>query len=224
MPQKIRYVADVSHVQEVSLHATANLDFWRERLEPEGLTPRDENGRAALLFIAAQMKWMGVRFSELSISVALPDSAPAKMFLVQAFNSIPFFAWSERFFFKTPYHAGQVAVQANCPAGFTLALGGAMRLGAAMAGARAPAWRGPETWEGKVLLPRALSRTAQAGRHFIARLSGPTEVYPFGPTDTLSFAPDPATPITQWLRDSECVGKEWRLRADANHAKSETYG
>lgn len=56
------------------------------------------------------------------------------MFLVQAFNSIPFFAWSERVFFKAPYHVGQVAVQATCPAGFTLALGGAGRLGAAMAG------------------------------------------------------------------------------------------
>ncbi len=222
-PAHLKYVVNVPHVQEVSLYVNADLDFWRERLKPEGLTPRDDQGRAELLFITAHMKWMGVWFSELSISVALADSAPGQMFLAHAFNAIPLFAWSERLFFKTPYYPGQTAVRASNPAGLALTLGGATRLSAAMAGARQPARSGDETWEGKILLPRALSRTTHSEKYFVARLSGQTEVYPFASSDALAVTPDPTAPILQWLRDSNVVGKEWHIRADATHAKSETY-
>lgn len=221
-PAHFKYVVNVPHVQEVSLHATADLDFWREKLKPEGVAPRDDQGRAELLFIAAHMRWMGVWFSELSISVALADSAPGQMFLIHAFNSIPVFAWSERLFFKTPYYPGQTRVTARAPAGMELALGGATCLSAAMAEKRAPARSGDETWEGGILLPRQLSRTPRAEKYFVARLSGPTEIYPFAPTDTLTLAPDPAAPILGWLHDSHVTGKEWHLRPDATHAKSET--
>lgn len=88
---------------------------------------------------------------------------------------------------------------------------------------RAPAWSGEETWAGGILLPRRLSRTAKAEECFTARLSGPTKIYPFAPTDTLTISPTPRAPILQWLCDSGFTGAEWRVRADAVHAKSETY-
>ena len=53
MTANIKYVVNVPHVQEVSLYGSADWDFWREQLKPEGLTPRDNEGRAELLLIAA---------------------------------------------------------------------------------------------------------------------------------------------------------------------------
>jgi hypothetical protein len=191
-------------------------------LKPEGLTPRDDNGRADLLLIAAYMKWMGVWFSELSFSIALADDAPGKMYLLYAFNSIPWFAWSERMFFKTPYYAGQTHLHAQAPAKIELAIQGMTQLTATMPSAREPAWRGEETWEGAIMLPRALSRTTTSEKRFYARLSGLTEIYPFVETDQFTLSSKASTPIVQWLRDSQCVGKEWHLRATARHEKSET--
>jgi hypothetical protein len=166
---------------------------------------------------------MGVRFTELSISIALDDAAPARIFLLHAFNSVPWFAWAERTFFQTPYYPGQTQMQARAPARVELRLGPDTALSAAMCEARAPAWRGEETWEGGILLPRRISRTARAERCFTARLSGLTEVYPFVSADEFELAPAPEAPILQLLRDSGCAGREWHVRAAAVHAKSETH-
>jgi hypothetical protein len=219
VPAHIKYVVKVPHVREVSLYGNADLAFWRERLAPEGLAPRDENGRAELLLIAAHMRWMGVWFSELSISIALESEAPAKMFLIHAFNSIPWFAWVERVLFQTPYYPGQTRLETRAP----LALEVEGQLSARMTAAREPAWSGAESWEGGILLPRELSRTAKAEKLFYARLSGQTEIYPFTPNDTLQWAAASPSPIIQALRDSHFTGKEWHVRADATHAKSQTY-
>lgn len=222
MTANIKYVVNVPHVQEVSLYGSADWDFWREQLKPEGLTPRDNEGRAELLLIAARMKWMGVWFSELSISIALRADAPARAFLLYAFNSIPWFAWAERTFFQTPYHPGQTRLETRAPARMELAIGETLGLSAAMGEARPPLRSRDETWEGGILLPRALSRTARAEKFFHARLSGATEVHPFTSTDTLTLTPAPGAPIIQQLKDSHFTGHEWHLRASATHGKSET--
>lgn len=223
LPANIKYVVNVAPVQEVSLYGNADFAFWREQLKPEGLTPLEDQGRAEILFIAARMKWMGVDFSELSISIALSADAPGKMFLIHAFNSIPAFAWAERTFFKTPYYPGQTALNTQAPAQLTLTIGETTCIRAAMASARPPTWSGTETWEGGIVLPRQLSRTERAEKYFVARLTGPTEIYPFAPTDQLSLIPHPQAPILQWLKDSNFTGKAWHLRPAATHAKSETF-
>jgi len=46
MSAAVRYVADLNHVREVSLHGTADLAFWKDRLAPEGLSPAEHDGRA----------------------------------------------------------------------------------------------------------------------------------------------------------------------------------
>ncbi len=223
MAANIKYVVNVPHVQEVSLFGAADVDFWREQLKPEGLAPRADTGRAELTLIAARMQWMGVWFSELSISIALSPAAPARAFLLYAFNSIPWFAWAERTFFQTPYYPGQTQLETRAPARMGLSIAGAMSLSAAMTETRAPTWSGMETWEGGILLPRRFSRTARAEKVFHARLQGATEIYPFASTDSLSLAPTSSAPILQQLQASHFTGTEWHLRAEATHAKSETY-
>lgn len=219
VPAQVKYVVNVPHVREVSLYGNANLDYWRERLAPEGVAPRDDGGRAEMLFIAAHMRWMGVGFSELSISIALAPEAPARMFLLYAFNSIPWFAWAERTFFQTPYYPGQTRLETRPPVSMEVD----QHLTAGMTEPRTAAWTGEETWEGGILLPRELSQTSQAKKFFYARLSGQTQIYPFSSTDTLHLAATASAPIIQWLRASNFSGREWHVRADATHAKSQTY-
>ncbi len=108
-----QYSVIVHHVKEVSLYGSADLPYWRAFLQREGLVPLDDHGQAQLLLIAADMVWNRVRFTELSFSVALArPGAPeqrAGMYLIQAFNSVRWFAWVERTFFQTPYyHAGEI--------------------------------------------------------------------------------------------------------------------
>src|SRR5206468_3850312 len=120
MNTPIKWVAELAHVQEVSLLGTADLAFWKDRLLKEDLRPAESCGQAQLLIIAANSKYMGVRFRELSFSVLVArlqagvrqDAA----YLVRAFNSCRLFAFCERVFFSTPYHHGDVRVSASLPA------------------------------------------------------------------------------------------------------------
>ena len=61
--QPVKYVTIVEHVKEVSLYGSADLAYWRRHLEPEGLAPFDDRGRAELILIAADMVWKGARFT-----------------------------------------------------------------------------------------------------------------------------------------------------------------
>src|SRR5947209_20045135 len=100
MNTTVKYVADLAHVREVSLFGTADLAFWQDRLRFEGLIPTESDGHAQLWVVAADAKFMGVRFRELSFSVlASRHEAGASQdgaFLVRAFNSCRLFAFSER--------------------------------------------------------------------------------------------------------------------------------
>jgi hypothetical protein len=58
-------------VREVSLLGSADLTFWKDQLLNEGLVPAEKDGKSQLLVVAAEMKFMGVRFRELSFSVLL---------------------------------------------------------------------------------------------------------------------------------------------------------
>ena len=131
----VKYFAELAHVREVSLLGSADLGFWAERLRGEGLTPVEHAGRARVLVVACDSKFFGVRFRELSFSVFVhrPDASgrvgrPAPSadaaFLVQAFNSSRFFAWSERTWFSTPYRHGMIDVNVGLPAAMRLGLEG----------------------------------------------------------------------------------------------------
>jgi len=227
MPASASYMVTVDNVKEVSLYGHADLPYWRDHLAREGLAPFDAGGCAELVLLAAEMVWLGVRFSELSISVAVAaPGAPEQrggMYLIQAFNSMRPFAWVERTLFQTPYDHAATRLTVQAPVGFSLGHGAAESLSAAQGQPASPAARGPQTTAGPIYLPAALTRTARAEKLFFAELSGDTAVYPFAPGDQVRLAPSSRAPVVGWLQTSGFAGRTWHVRATATHKKSQTY-
>jgi len=226
----IGYAASLTHVREVSLFGTADLAFWKHRLDPEGLIPAEKHGKARLMIIAADAKFMGIRFRELSFSVLAADhSGQHGAFLVQAFNSSRLFACCERVIFSTPYTHGDVRVSAAFPPSVRLTKDGSvvflaeMKSDAAAPG-RAPTRSEEDGWEGPVFLPSIRNGKRRSAKWFFAKIRGHTETYPFlNSHDTLMIYPSPRSEILQALIDSQFTAIEWAVRADAMHAKSKTY-
>jgi hypothetical protein len=233
MNTSVKWAAELAHVREVSLLGTADLAFWQERLLKEKLLPAESDGRAQLLITAADAKYMGVRFRELSVSVVV--SRPQEgawqdaAYLVRAFNSCRLFAFCERAFFSTPYYHGDVRVSASLPASVQLFKQGEVVFAAEMVAdapglGREPSRCGEDCWEGPVFLPESRRRKGRQGKLFIARLRGHTQRYPFLPgSDSVAIKPSPDSEVLQALQGSHFVAKEWIVRADATHAKSKTY-
>ncbi|HEY0142399.1 MAG TPA: hypothetical protein VGF48_15985 [Thermoanaerobaculia bacterium] len=193
MPEK--FVADLEHVREVTVSGTADLHYWRKRLQEEGLTPSETDGAARILLTAADARFRGVHFRELSVCVFAGDGA----FLVQAFNSVRFFAWVERVIFKTPYTFARVAIDAA-----------AIRseMVEAHCGPRKAGPTEVDGFDGPVYLPN--------GRWFRAHIAGLTERIAFDPArDTFQTTLAP-------LLESRFTPREWHLRRDARHAKGNT--
>jgi hypothetical protein len=223
MPDKIKHAARLEHVREVSLVGTADLAYWSARLQAENLVPSERDGRAQMLVVAADSRFMGIRFTELSFSllVAPPDDANEQgAYLVRAFNSVRFFAYCERALFKTPYDHGRTSLRTALPAAAELAIGGrtvfraAMGIGAT-ASQRTPIRSGPDGWTGAVFLP---------GRQklFYADIHGQTDTYPFLAREDLLLI-EPVCEILRALADSNFTPSQWAVRADASHSKSKTY-
>jgi hypothetical protein len=221
----IKWAAELDNVQEVSLRGTADFEFWKERLAKENLQPLDVNGHAQLLLIAADMKYKGIRFQELSFSVVVapPNDQVWKdaVFLVWAFNTCRFFAFSERVFFKTPYYHGAVRVSTTLPASMILSKNDKPIFQAATNAKREPLQRIEASWEGPIYLPA--KKLGKAGGVFYGRLRGETETFPFLPDRDLLTIEPTDTAILQALVDSNFVPTEWIIRPKAQHAKSKTY-
>jgi hypothetical protein len=228
MNTTVKWAAELAHVREVSLLGTADLAFWKSWLKTEGLLPAESDSQAQLMVVAADSKFMGVRFQELSFSilVARPQDGA---YLVGAFNSRRLFAFCERTFFSTPYCHGDVGVSASSPASISLAQRGEVVFRAQMeAGAsgpgREPSRSQEEGWEGPVFLPGNRRGEGRHGRLFFARLRGYTQAYPFlAGEDSVTIRPAPGSQALQALMESHFVAREWAIRADATHAKSKTY-
>ena len=78
-------------------------------------------------------------------------------------------------------------------------------------------------WEGPIFLPGGAARRGY-GNLFVARLAGPTDIYPFAPgVDVLKLAPAGGPPALRWLAESGFVAREWHVRGQANHARSKTF-
>jgi len=189
----VKWVAELAHVREVSLLGTADLASWRERLLEQDLLPAQCDGRAQLLITAADLKYMGFRFRELSVSVLVspPDDKARQdaAYLVHAFNSNRSFAFVERVFFSTPYYYGDVRVSASLPASIHLFKRGDVVFRAEMGvdgsgQVREPARRGMDDWEGPVYLPLKRPGKGRPGKLFFTRIQGDTRTYPFLPRRT----------------------------------------
>lgn len=223
MNKLIKWAAEIEHVREVSLLGTADLDSWKERLRGEGLAPAERDGRARVLVIAAELRFMGVRFREVSFSVLVaPPGGGDAAYLLRAFNSCRFFAWCERVFFATPYYPGDVRVSATGPVSIRLVRKDEVAFSAAMGGGRGPTRTGDDGWDGPVFLPA--KRGGRGERLFFARLRGFTRAYPFiAGADTVAIRPAAGAEVLQTLLDSDFTPTEWIIRGDATHVKSKTY-
>jgi hypothetical protein len=233
MDTPVKWIANLDHVQEVSLFGTADLRYWRDRLREEDLSPAERDGQAQILIVAADSKYMGVRFRELSFSVLVSwkeeNARRNAVYLIRAYNSRRLFACVERVFFSAPYVYGSIRVSASLPASIHFVKNGAAGLRAEMASdsfatGREPLRRGVDGWEGLVVLPRRRRGNDYPRRFFIARLRGDTRVYSFHQsTDILSIRSAADCDVLQALADSHYIAEEWIVREDAAHAKSKTF-
>jgi hypothetical protein len=228
MNTAVKYVAELAHVREVTLLGDADLAFWQQRLIKEDLVPLESDGKAQILIVAANAKFMGIRFREVSFSVlvSLPGATRQDAaFLVQAFNSSRCFAFCERAFFKTPYYHGNSLTSTTVPISMRLAQGRETIFQIQMPAdvtsiGRKPLREGDESWAGPVFLPRR--RDKSHGNLFLADLHGHTRAYSFLPAaDTVTITP--AAEVFQALIESQFAGKEWLVREDATHRKSKTF-
>jgi hypothetical protein len=231
---KIKWAAELSGVHEVSLLGAANLSYWTKHLAQEGLRPLEKDGRAQVLMIAADARFMGLRFQEMSFCVLASadefDSSRQEAFLVHAFNSRRFFAFSERAIFSTPYYCGDVRLSAKVPAWIEVADAGMvlfraeMQRGDARARQREPLRSADDGWEGPVYLPTRQDWSDRRRRMFFARIKGDTKSYAFlQHEDSCLIRPAHKHPVLEALIASQFAPTEWIIRENAMHAKSKTY-
>jgi hypothetical protein len=216
-----KFIVEVQHVREVTLAVEADLAYWQDRLKGKHLYPFNQQGKAAIAISATELHSMGRRSNEVTIGLVVCErptaDSPDALYLVQAFNSLRSFAWIERTFFTTPYQLGRIQVDEHVPVKVRLEDRAGVMLNLQMKTNAAPTTVRDEMWQGKIYLSRV-------GTYFVAKLGGRTEVYPFLPdADTLQFFDRAKYPVFQWLRESNLVAKEWRVRGDAVHARSKTF-
>jgi hypothetical protein len=233
MAMPVKWVAELSHVREVTLLGTADLAYWKERLREEKLEPAERDGQAQVMVIAADLKYWGVRFREVSFSVLVrsPEDLPRPnaAYLVGAFNSLRMFAFVERVFFSTPYSYGDVRVSAALPAFIHVFKNDEVVFRAEMAAdgggpGREPSQVGEDGWHGPVFLPEQNRRKGRPGKLFFSRVGGNTRAYPLLPAqDVVAIKPSTGCEVLRALRDSHFVATQWNIREDAAHAKSKTY-
>jgi len=117
--EKIQYAAEIENVKELRLIGKANFNYWKEYLSKRELFPFNKNGFAEITISATDLKWKGVRFNELVITIATSKGKDLNehngFYLLQAFNSVRFFAFCERVFFFTPYHHGIEGLKEQLP-------------------------------------------------------------------------------------------------------------
>jgi hypothetical protein len=221
----VRYVAQITGAREVTLVGTADGDYWKARLEGTGLDPYRPNGPAELILSATALRWMGFRFNELVIALAVSGredgSSRDGIYVSSAFNTSRVLAFCERALFRTPYQHGDVRVVCDPSFSFGLTGSGEVVLGAERVGSAGAGTTVEDAWEGPIYLPR---RRGRAGGLFHARLAGLTEVHPWSAShDVLQLKPGGDDCPARALLDSGFVPAEWRVRRNATHARSRTY-
>lgn len=207
----IDYITVISPVKEVTLWGKADARPWQTYLLTEELAPQVEQEQVELLLSAVVATYKGVRFQELSVSIALSTQ---EYFLVHAYNSIPLFALAERKLFRTPYYGAKLAVTPH-----TIRLNSGQDFVAELASSARCLRTAYEDWELVIRLPKALRPTAHRPHFFYARLQGETAIYQ---ADLSVLSMNGAAGIFSRLRASHFQPYEWRCRLHATHSKSKT--
>ncbi|MDB5323733.1 MAG: hypothetical protein JWN40_5364 [Phycisphaerales bacterium] len=234
MNTEIKWAAKLAHVKEVSLLGVADLAYWEGRLRHDNLFAAQRDGKAQVMIVATDSRFMGVPFREFSVSVLAFENGTGGRrdgaYLVHAWNSCRFFAFCERVFFSTPYSHGEVRVSTAAPVSIHVAEKGRVLFEAQMRSAdvagsgRKPSSSGAGGWDGLVFLPRRNAIPVERGKFFHARIAGHTETFPFlRETDALTMNPGNGNGFLAALANSNFAPEQWVVRADATHAKSKTY-
>ena len=219
----VKYVAEIKNVREICLVGSADFEFWKTHLGPSQLTPTNFAGHAHVLVSTVKLKWMGIRFEELSIAIPIdpPDSSTHSVYLASAFNTSQLLAWCERTFFQTPYEHAQITMNAEQPWSFELRDNARATL-AVQCQRAAPTSTVEDDWIGSIFLPT--TRQNSQRKFFHAKLSGPVQLAPFAATSAeFAVHPSPQQPAIQLLIDSHFAPIEWRVRPNATHARSKTF-
>lgn len=223
-----KFIVEVQPVKEVALVAEADLAYWQDRLKGARVFPYNQQGKAAIVISATDLRSLGRRTNEFTIGLVVCErpaaDSPDAFYLVQAFNSSRLFAWIERIFFATPYSPGHICVDDRMPAQIQLADRAGTIFSVQMNTTATPTVSRDELWQGKIYLPRLTADSRKAQKYFVAKLGGRTDIYPYSPkNDTLQISARNGQPVFQWLLESKLVGKEWRVRSNAVHARSKSY-
>ena len=229
----VKWAGELAHVREVTLLGSADLAFWRDWLVEQNLRPAEREGKAQLLIVGADSKYMGICFRELSFSVVVSTQESGAqqdaVYLVRAFNSSRLLTFCEQIFFSTPYCCGDVRVSTNFPVSVHIFKNGEVLFGAQMRTdasglERQTSHHGEDGWEGPIFLPRSSRRKEGKDKVFFARLRGDTNRYPFLISqDSMTIKSSSDFDIFQALTESNFVATEWIVREDATHARSKTF-
>lgn len=224
--QAPKYITTIHGVLEVTLAGAADAGYWRERLFGEQLYPFLVDGRAQLALGGTVLRWMGLRFRELTVSVGVSHSPAGESddgwFLAAAFNSSALLSALERSMFKTPYVHAMLRVGSGDRPAIELRDAQGVRLAAHMNGAHAPLDQAESWWQGSIFLPRSTDGSRR-GRFFRARLGGQTSSYDWSQSSDSIVLARPDDPVSRMLADSRFEPLEWRIRNAATHARSATY-
>jgi len=215
-----KYITEIQNVREVRIVGSADIEYWCDHLARERLSPYKKNGQAELLINAVEMKWMGINFREIVISIPVCDGEDGNSmdgyYLVQAYNSSALLALSERAFFHTPYTHNDIEISAQVPASIRQGKGLESFFRAQMSGKGSCSGQRDEIIEGKIFI--------QNNKYFYAKISGAMEVCPFlVEEDTFVIETEKSHDALQWLIESNFTGQEWHIRRDGTHARSKTY-
>jgi len=222
-----RYPTVVRPVDDVALIGSADLGPWREALERAGVYAfRVEADRVEIQLFAASTRFKGVRFRELSLSISVSrDPAGGSrdgVYLATAVDSVRFFAWVERTFFKTPYEHGRVALEVGLEGGagprISASTKGGARLEAAAACDDRERGPGDDRWEGPIHLP---PRPGKADvRCFFGRIEGASTAFAFDPrVDRCDIEPGDNGALSD-LAASGFEPLRWQVRTGAVHART----
>lgn len=220
-----KYPVVLTNVLEITLHAAADLAYWRAQMQPLNLYPFNFKGAALFFITASKAKFNGIPFREFSVSLATSKHADGSshdgFFLNHAFNALRLFAFVERRIYRTPYYHGRVEVKTEPAASIHLRVQNQLAFSAAKSTATR-VQSAPEWWEGPIVLPDLKTPAAMPHNYFFAKIGGDTEIYPFSARDLYSIHLAPTAPVFQQLLESHLQPQEWHIRRRAVHSKSNT--
>lgn len=91
MNRPVKWAAELTGVEEVSVLGVADWGYWKDRLRQADQVPAERDGKARILIVAAAARFAWVGFRELSFSVLVSQAGqrswPESGYLIQAIHA-----------------------------------------------------------------------------------------------------------------------------------------